>query len=124
VLEHGLAAALGSLASRSSVATTVSCNTRGRLPQRVELAAYFVVSEALANVAKYSQAQHATVSVWRAGSLASVEIADDGVGGADHTRGTGLRGLTDRIEALDGSLRVKSPPGLGTTVTAELPCAS
>jgi signal transduction histidine kinase len=124
VLEHGLAAALGSLASRSSVATTVSCNTRGRLPERVELAAYFVVSEALANVAKYSQARHATVSVWRAGSLASVEIADDGVGGADHTRGTGLRGLADRVAALDGSLRVKSPPGLGTTVTAELPCAS
>ncbi|HKH16853.1 MAG TPA: histidine kinase [Solirubrobacteraceae bacterium] len=124
VLEHGLPAALDSLAGRSTVATTVSCEASGRLPERVELAAYFVVSEALANVAKYAQATHATVRVWRAGSLAGIEIADDGIGGADDSRGSGLRGLVDRVEALEGRLRVSSPAGAGTTVTAELPCGS
>ena len=124
VLEHGLAAALGSLASRSTVATTVSCETSDRLPDAVELAAYFVASEALANVAKYSSATHASVRLWRAGSTASIEIADDGIGGADDSRGSGLRGLADRVEALEGKLRVSSPPGAGTTVTAELPCVS
>jgi len=124
VLEHGLPAALDALASRSTVATTVSCETPERLPEQVELAAYFVASEALANVAKYSQARHATVRVWRAGPLAKIEIADDGIGGADDTRGSGLRGLGDRVEALDGRLNVTSPPGAGTVVTAELPCES
>jgi signal transduction histidine kinase len=124
VLEHGLGAALGALASRSSVATTVSCDVPGRLPQPVELAAYFVASEALANIGKYSQASHATVRVWRADEVASIEIADDGIGGADDSRGSGLRGLADRVEALDGRLSVVSPAGQGTTVTAELPCAS
>jgi signal transduction histidine kinase len=124
VLEHGLGAALGALASRSSVATTVSCDLPGRLPQPVELAAYFVASEALANIGKYSHASHATVRVWRADEVASIEIADDGIGGADDSRGSGLRGLADRVEALDGRLSVVSPAGQGTTVTAELPCAS
>ena len=102
----------------------MSCETPERLPEPVELAAYFVASEALANVAKYSQATHATVCVSRAGPTVSIEIADDGIGGADDSRGSGLRGLADRVEALDGRLRVVSPPGAGTTVTAELPCAS
>ena len=122
VLEHGLAAALKALASRSTVPTTVSCDTRERLPDGVELTAYFVASEALANVAKYSHASHATVRLWRSAGHASIEIADDGVGGADATRGSGLRGLADRVEALDGTLKVVSPAGGGTTVTAELPC--
>jgi signal transduction histidine kinase len=124
VLEHGLTAALGALAGRSAVPTTVSCETTEPLPESVELAAYFVASEALANVAKYADATHATVRVWRAGALAGIEIADDGVGGADDARGSGLRGLADRVEALDGRLLVVSPPGHGTVVTAELPCAS
>ena len=124
VLEHGLDAALGALANRSTVATTVSCDTTGRLPEAVELAAYFVASEALANVAKYSRATHATVRVWQSGPTATIEIADDGIGGADDSRGSGLRGLADRVEALEGSLRVVSPAGAGTTVTAELPCGS
>jgi signal transduction histidine kinase len=124
VLEHGLAAALDSLAHRSTVATTLFYEPAGRLPEPVELAAYFVASEALANVAKYAQAERATIRVWRAGSIAGVEIADDGIGGADGSRGSGLRGLADRVEALDGELRVTSPPGEGTTVTARLPCAS
>jgi signal transduction histidine kinase len=124
VLEHGLAAALESLASRSTVPTTVAVESSERLPERVEFAAYFVASEALANVAKYAQATTVTMRVWRAGSLASIEIVDDGVGGADDAGGSGLRGLADRVEALDGHLRVSSPPGEGTVVTAELPCAS
>ncbi len=124
VLEHGLAAALDSLASRSTVATTLSFEARERLPEQVELAAYFVASEALANVGKYSQAEHATIRVWRNGEAASIEIADDGVGGADEARGSGLSGLVDRVEALDGELRVVSPQGSGTTVTARLPCGS
>jgi signal transduction histidine kinase len=124
VLEHGLAPALDALATRSTIPTTVSCEAVARLPEPVELAAYFVASEALANVAKYAQATHATVRVWRAGALANIEIADDGVGGADDSRGTGLRGLADRVEALDGRLRVTSPPGRGTVVSAELPCGS
>jgi signal transduction histidine kinase len=124
VLEHGLAAALEALARRSTVPTTVSCDSRERLPDGVELTAYFVASEALANIAKYSHASHATVRVWRGNGHASIEIADDGVGGADATLGSGLRGLADRVEALDGQLRVVSPAGAGTTVNAELPCGS
>jgi signal transduction histidine kinase len=124
VLEHGLAAALQTLATRSAVETTVSYDADGRLPDPVELAAYFVASESLTNVAKYSHATHATVRVSRADSHARIEIADDGIGGADGSRGSGLRGLADRVEALDGTLHVTSPPGAGTTVTAELPCGS
>ena len=124
VLEHGLAAALDALANRSTVATTVSCEMRERLPDSVELTAYFVASEALANVAKYSGASHASVRLWRAGPLAKIQIADDGVGGANDTRGSGLRGLADRVAALDGRLYVTSPLGAGTTITAELPCRS
>ena len=100
----------------------MSYDTSGRLPEPVELAAYFVASEALTNVAKYSHATHATVRVWRDDGHVAIEIADDGIGGADSSRGSGLRGLADRVEALDGSLRVVSPTGAGTVVTAELPC--
>jgi signal transduction histidine kinase len=124
VLEHGLAAALESLATRSAVTTTVSYELKRPLPQPVELAAYFVASEALANVAKYANASSVRLRVWRTGATASIEIADDGVGGADETGGSGLRGLVDRVEALEGALRVSSPPGAGTVVTADLPCGS
>jgi signal transduction histidine kinase len=124
VLEHGLAAALAALATRSTVATTLSYEPTERLPAQIELAAYFVASEALANVGKYAQASHATIRVRRSGQTASIEIADDGIGGADDARGSGLRGLVDRVEALDGELQVASPPGVGTTVTARLPCGS
>ena len=124
VLEHGLAAALESLATRSTVPTTVSFEAPGRLPERVEFAAYFVASEALANVSKYAGATSVTMRVRRAGPIASIEIADDGVGGADDALGSGLRGLADRVEALDGTLRLVSPPGAGTVVIAEMPCGS
>ena len=124
VLNHGLRAALTSLASRSGVATTVSYEGPERLPAPVELAAYFVACEALANVAKHAQASQATVRVSRRDGLAVVEIADDGAGGADESAGTGLLGLADRVAALDGTLRILSPRGGGTVVTVELPCAS
>jgi signal transduction histidine kinase len=122
VLEHGLGAALDALATRSTVVTKVNYEPSDRLPEPVELAAYFVACEALANVSKYAQATNVTMRVWRAGPVASIEVADDGVGGADDAGGSGLRGLADRVEALHGRLRVVSPPGVGTTVTAELPC--
>src|SRR4051794_6886360 len=124
VLNHGLKAALVSLASRASVPTAVSFQSPERLPEQVELAAYFVACEALANVAKYAHASTASVRVSRRNGVAAIEIADDGVGGADETAGTGLQGLADRVAALDGTLRVLSPPGAGTVVTAELPCRS
>jgi signal transduction histidine kinase len=124
VLAHGLHAALDSLASRAPVATTVSFEGPERLPEQVELAAYFVACEALTNVARYAQATEASVRVTRRDGVAVIEIADDGVGGADETAGTGLQGLADRVAALDGTLRILSPPRAGTVVTAELPCAS
>ena len=123
VLNHGLAAAVDSLADRSPVPTAVSVELPERLPEAIELAAYFVASEALTNVAKYAHATKASVSVVRTDGVAIVEIADDGVGGADEASGFGLRGLADRVEALGGHLHVTSPPGEGTVVTAELPVA-
>jgi signal transduction histidine kinase len=122
VLEHGLAAALRALATRSPVATTVSCDFSERLPEPVELAAYFVACEALTNVSKYAHASRVDLRAWRNGHSAFVEVTDDGVGGADDGRGSGLRGLADRVASLDGELRVVSPPGAGTVVSAELPC--
>jgi signal transduction histidine kinase len=124
VLNHGLKAALDSLAARASVPTAVSFQSPERLPAQVELAAYFVACEALANVAKYANASSASVRVSRRNGVAAIEIADDGVGGADESAGTGLQGLADRVAALDGTLRILSPPGAGTVVTAELPCGS
>jgi signal transduction histidine kinase len=121
VLEYGLPSALEALANRSAVPTTVTCDLPERLPQPVELAAYFVAAEALTNVAKYAEASAASVRAFARDGNATIEIADDGVGGADGAVGSGLRGLADRVEALDGTLRVASPAGEGTTITAELP---
>jgi signal transduction histidine kinase len=89
----------------------------------VEVAAYYVVSESLANIGKHAQASTATVTAVRSDDELVVEIVDDGVGGADTEGGSGLRGLADRVEALDGRLRVWTPRGGGTRVRAELPCA-
>jgi signal transduction histidine kinase len=124
VLDHGLEAALESVAARSPVPAALRYDVSGVLPPAVELAAYFVVSEALTNVAKYAQATAAAVHVTKVGGRVVVEVTDDGVGGAAANGGSGLRGLADRVEALDGHLHVVSPRGHGTTVTAELPCAS
>ena len=93
-----------------------------RLPEAVEVAAYFVVSEALTNVAKYAQASQADIAVHRANGTVTVDVSDDGIGGADTSRGSGLRGLGDRVAALDGTLSVESPPGRGTRVRVEIPC--
>jgi signal transduction histidine kinase len=92
-----------------------------RLPDEVEATAYYVVCEALVNVARYADASRATVSVRRLDERVVVEVRDDGVGGADASKGSGLRGLADRVEALDGRLEVASEPGVGTLLWAELP---
>jgi signal transduction histidine kinase len=118
--ERGLEPALQALATRAPVPVTVQADAQ-RLPERVETAAYFVVSEALANVAKYAQATQAAVVVRRSNGRVTVEVSDDGVGGADAARGSGLRGLADRVAALDGSLSLESPAGHGTRVHAEIP---
>jgi signal transduction histidine kinase len=121
--EQGLAPALRTLAERSPVPVTIVDLPDERLPAPAEAAAYFLVSEALANVAKYARASRARVSVSRADGLVLVEVDDDGVGGADPSRGSGLRGLSDRVQALDGKLEVTSPAGSGTHLHAEIPCA-
>src|SRR5439155_759779 len=90
-------------------------------PQQLEAAAYYVVSEALANVAKYAQASSVRVTVAQLNGSARVEVSDDGVGGADPAQGSGLRGLADRVAALNGTLEVVSPPGRGTRIRAEIP---
>jgi signal transduction histidine kinase len=123
-LDQGLASALESLATRSTVATAVTCDAPEHVPRAVELAAYFVACEALANVGKYSEATAASVRLSRTALGIALEIADDGVGGADAANGSGLHGLADRVEALNGRLLVTSPRGAGTVVTAELPCGS
>jgi signal transduction histidine kinase len=94
-----------------------------RLPEPVEAAAYYVVAEALTNMAKHAHASAAQVRVQRVDGHAVVEVADDGVGGADEKGGSGLCGLVDRVEALGGRLTVTSPPGAGTRLRAELPAA-
>jgi signal transduction histidine kinase len=123
-LEQGLPSALESLAARASVPTAVACDAPERLPRPVELAAYFVACEALANIGKYAQATAASIHLSRTALGVAIEIADDGVGGADTATGSGLRGLADRVEALDGQLLVTSPAAAGTVIVAELPCAS
>jgi signal transduction histidine kinase len=106
------------------VSLPIDCDLQieGRLPDPVEAAAYFVVAEAVTNVVKYSQASHCTVRAWKDGDVVEVEIVDDGVGGADASRGSGLRGLDDRLAAVDGKLDVESPRGSGTRVRARIPC--
>jgi signal transduction histidine kinase len=116
----GLAAALPELAARAAIPVDVHVAV-GRLPAAVEAAAYFVCGEALANVAKYASASRASIDVRAHGGQLLLAIADDGVGGADPARGTGLRGLADRAEALGGRLVLDSPPGGGTRLAAELP---
>jgi signal transduction histidine kinase len=120
--EEGLPAAVESLADRSSVPVRVAADFDDRLPEAVETAAYFVVSESLANVAKYARASSARVRLSRCDGTLSVEVLDDGIGGADPGGGSGLRGLEDRIFAVRGSFCVETRPGGGTRVCAEIPC--
>jgi signal transduction histidine kinase len=121
--ERGLAAAIEELAYGARLPLDLDIRLAERLPDRVEAAAYYVVSEALTNIAKHAQATAVRIQVERDDDRAVVEIADDGIGGAGGGGGTGLRGLTDRVDALGGRLRVESPPGRGTIVRAEIPCA-
>jgi signal transduction histidine kinase len=122
-LDDGLGHALRELASRSAVPTTVDA-TAERFEDRLETAAYFVASEALANAAKHAGASSVRVSVARRNGSLMLAVSDDGVGGAVPSAGSGLAGMTDRVVALGGSASVESPAGAGTVVTAELPCAS
>jgi len=117
----GLAPALRSLAHRSAIAVDLDITADVRLEEPIEVAAYFVASEALANAAKHSEASRIDVSLAQRDRSLVLSIRDDGVGGADAAGGSGLVGLTDRVEALGGSIRVSSRPGEGTQITAELP---
>ena len=119
---HGLAIALESLAAVTPLEVHLKTDGLPRLPEQLEVAAYYVVSESLTNAAKHAQADTVTVEVGVTTDTLIVEIVDDGIGGADSERGTGLRGLADRIEALNGHLRVWSSVGKGTRVRAEIPC--
>jgi len=119
--QRGLDAAIESLATRAAFPVELESRLENRLPLPVETAAYFVVAEALTNVAKYANATHAAVSARVEDGTAVIEIRDDGAGGADASSGSGLRGLADRVGALDGALRVDSPPGAGTIVRATIP---
>jgi signal transduction histidine kinase len=119
--DRGLVPALEALARRATVPVTVEADETERAPEAVEAAAYFVVSEALTNVARHSGATQAVVRVTRRDGLIWVEVEDDGSGAADMAAGSGLRGLADRVGALDGFLEVDSSPGRGTTLRAGLP---
>ena len=119
--DRGLVVALDALAGRATLPVKLEVAVEERLPAPIEAAAYYVVSEALANIAKYASASEAAIRVYCENGVAQVEVADDGVGGADAGRGSGLRGLADRVEALDGRLAVESPPGRGTRIRAEMP---
>ena len=117
----GLAPALRALAHRSPIPVNLELAADTRLPEPIEVAAYFVASEALANAAKHSEASRIDVLLAERDGRLLLSVRDDGVGGADPTRGSGLVGLIDRVEALGGSISVDSRGGSGTQITTELP---
>jgi signal transduction histidine kinase len=119
--EGGLGSALKSLARRSAVPVELDVRAVERLPEPVEVAAYYVVSEALANATKHASASLAQVTLEMRDGTLHLSICDDGVGGADAAHGSGILGLTDRVEALGGTIAVRSPRGEGTTIVVELP---
>ncbi|MER7500543.1 sensor domain-containing protein [Nonomuraea pusilla] len=120
--DRGLPAAVADVADRSPTPVDVSMELPGRLPPAVESAAYFVISEALTNVARHSGAERASVTGRLEGDRLVVEVRDDGVGGADASEGTGLAGLADRVSVVDGRLMLASPPGGPTLLRVEIPC--
>jgi len=122
--DRGLAAAVGEAAGHVPVPVDLDLRLAGRLPDAVESTAYFVVVEALANVAKHSEATRAAVSAGLRGDRLHLDVRDDGCGGADPERGTGLTGLADRVAVLEGKVALSSPPGGPTLLHVELPCAS
>jgi signal transduction histidine kinase len=120
---RGLGGAVEALAARAPLRVRVISRLPDRrLPERAELAAYFVVSEALTNIAKHASALNASVALTERDGLLEITVKDDGVGGADLDRGTGVRGLADRVAAIDGRLEIDSKPGHGTIVRARIPC--
>lgn len=122
--DRGLDAALSGLAARSPVPVSLDVHVPGRLPRPVEAVAYFVVSEALTNVVKHSGASRAQVVARVDGGALRLRIVDDGAGGADDSRGTGLTGLRQRVASVDGTLTVESPLGGPTVLEAWIPCGS
>jgi signal transduction histidine kinase len=119
--EAGLGTALRGLAHRSPLPVRLHLPAGGRLPAEIEATAYYVVSEAFANTAKHASASAVDVAVEAADGNVTVRVSDDGAGGADPSRGSGLTGIRDRVEAVGGTLAVHSPPGAGTVLTARLP---
>jgi signal transduction histidine kinase len=122
--QNGVGAAVRSLADRFSIPVELGTLTDGRFTPSVEATAYFVVSEALANVAKHAGASRVWIGVVDTGGRLAIDVRDDGVGGATLRNGSGLRGLADRVEAVGGWIDVRGEPGDGSTVHAEIPCAS
>jgi signal transduction histidine kinase len=122
--DRGLDAAVSGLAERCPVPVDVSVILDGRAPAAVEAAAYYVLAEALTNVAKHAGAHAAALEIRGDASGLKIEVRDDGHGGATRVPGSGLEGLTQRVQALDGRLTIDSPPGGPTTITAQLPCRS
>jgi signal transduction histidine kinase len=120
--DRGLEAAIRALAERAPIPVELARLPEDRLPDSVEAAIYYLVAEAITNVAKYAQATCASVAVERSNGFATVIVRDDGIGGAEPVPGSGLVGLADRVEALGGRLHIESPPGRGTQLTAEIPC--
>ncbi|MCC9308481.1 hypothetical protein LN042_15530 [Kitasatospora sp. RB6PN24] len=115
---------LAALAARSAIDTTLDIGDLGTVPAAVEAVAYFTIAEALTNAAKHSRATRTAVRVARDGDRLSIEVIDDGVGGADETLGTGIAGIRHRVLALDGSVHLHSPGGGPTTITVGLACGS
>jgi signal transduction histidine kinase len=123
LVERGLAAALDDLSRRAALPVRLQVSIDGRLSEQVESAAYFVASEALANAAKHSHASEVRLAASHEDGVLVLDVSDDGIGGAAPGGGSGLRGLADRVEALGGRLTISSPPGRGTTLRVEIPCA-
>jgi signal transduction histidine kinase len=121
---HGLAAALGEVAARTPVPVQVVDELGQRLPTDIEAALYFSAAEAVTNAAKHANPTEVRVHIGRRNGSAFVQVLDDGVGGASLERGSGLRGLSDRLATLGGTVAVASPPGSGTTIVAEVPVAA
>jgi len=121
--DHGLAVALEAVVARSPVPVRLTMDIEGRLPERIEAAAYYLICEALANTAKHAHASKVTVQISGHDGRIRIEVADDGRGGAEMANGSGLRGLADRVAALDGRFVVTSAAGAGSVITAEIPCA-
>jgi signal transduction histidine kinase len=121
--DRGLAGAIESLAGRGSAAVTVTVEVAARLPAALESTVYFVVSEALANVAKHSEADRADVTVCSSGGVVTIDVSDNGRGGEDEHKGSGLAGLRRRVAAFDGTMSVLSAAGGPTALHVEMTCA-